>query len=84
MNQIKLNIHRCRGDSLNCSKDEFYYIHIFLCIHIIVIFLLLSDLIKKWKRRGKKTFRKKFKDTHREKTPLNKTPVLTKSMNMDI
>ena len=26
-----------------------------------------------------------FKDTHREKGPLsNKTPVLTKSMNMDI
>ena len=32
----------------------------------------------------KKTFRKRFKDTHREKTSLNKTPVLTKSMNMDI
>ena len=24
------------------------------------------------------------KDTHREKTPSNKTPALTKSMNMDI
>ena len=25
-----------------------------------------------------------FKDTHREKAPSNKTPALTKSMNMDI
>ena len=25
-----------------------------------------------------------FKDTHREKPPSNKTPALTKSMNMDI
>ena len=25
-----------------------------------------------------------FKDTHREKTPSNKTPALTKSANMDI
>ena len=25
-----------------------------------------------------------FKNTHSEKTPLNKTPALTKSINMDI
>ena len=25
-----------------------------------------------------------FKDTHREKVPSNKTPALTKNMNMDI
>ena len=25
-----------------------------------------------------------FKDTHREKAPSNKTPTLSKSMNMDI
>ena len=27
---------------------------------------------------------KAFKDTHREKAPLNETPALTKSTNMDI
>ena len=28
--------------------------------------------------------RRQFKDTHSEKEPSNKTPALTKSMNMDI
>ena len=32
----------------------------------------------------KKSVHFKVKDTHREKAPSNKTPALTKSMNMDI
>ena len=31
-----------------------------------------------------KNYQKQIKDTHSEKSPSNKTPALTKSMNMDI
>ena len=49
-----------------------------------IVFISILRLIQKLNTVRITTSQSFFKDTHREKAPSNKTPALTKSINMDI
>ena len=56
-------------------------------LYVLLCVLCMSECAYEWIRmQPPEVFCKKcvLKDTHRENAPSNKTPALTKSMNMDI